>query len=452
MSQQPLARNENPSNSPAKQHSPLARFTAVLGTFFSLIAVFWIATLSPAYAKSVSTSFKDAVAASETIAIVRLVELRPSIFTLGRVRSKATLDVLQVLKGKLQLGKQQVEFEDDPSRAPGEFVAFLDKDRVWRFTARPLKGKRVEADVLEMEGFSDDDGDFVSPGLVTLEQLKTYLKDGTLRYSMEGPIWFPQRGRPTWKASGLRIKLTYDAVKDQARVTGLPKLAGFPADPVVWIGGFPRHVSLKYSDDSVRPFKLEGQVESLDRKSGSILARFVVTSPDVLNQEILEKYLGDRRLGRTSYKCRLHCAPCPQYPKLKDLVLDLDRDDTPFNFEGWDGGPLAILGSKYTDADQSITARINQPIPAEVAKPFAGDWVLRMLAQTETNQYLMLAFDVGKPKESPDLLRWTFRKDLLYNVYSAPVQGTLQLYDGKTWQRVTTFTVDLEPVQFGSAR
>jgi hypothetical protein len=208
-------------------------------------------------------------------------------------------------------------------------------------------------------------------------------------------------------------------------------------------------VSLVYSRLSDRPLELLGRVESLDPKSGSMLAQFVVKAPIVLTADVLEKYLADKRLGHCYYKFRLHCARNQQYPALKDLALTLDRDGSPSEtLEGWEGGSLEMIASVYAGPDH-YQAMVAQEFPAEIGKAFAKDWVLRMLAQSGTSQYLMLAFDVGKPKERPDLFRWTFESDLLYNVYSAAVRGTLHLYDGKSWHQVTTFTVDLEPVKYG---
>jgi hypothetical protein len=455
MSQQPLARNENPSNSPAKQHSILARFTAVLGTFFSLIAVFWIAAPSPVSAGATATSFTDAIAASETIAIVRLVELPACADVDRRLRpARATLDFLQILKGNPQLGKQEVRFKDYPSGAPGEFIAFLDKNRVWRFTARPSPGKKIESDVLGMEGFDDSDLHGVFPGLITLEQLKTYLKDGTLRYSIEGPIWFPQRLNPAWKASGIRIRLSYDAVKKEARVIGLPKLAGFPAETAVRIEyrRDARQVEIIYSRFGCRPLRFLGQVEGMDLKSASMLARFVVTAPDVLDADTFQKYLADSRLGHCYYKFRLHCAASKQYLTLTDLMLTLRQEiGRTGTLEGWGGESLQIIRTAYSGPSDSRSSA-TRDVPEAVGNVFASDWVLRMVIDTDTNQYLMLAFDLGKPKMGEDVFHWTFQNELLYDVYSAPTRGTLQLYDGKTWHRVTTFTVDLDPVQFGSAR
>jgi hypothetical protein len=293
----------------------------------------------------------------------------------------------------------------------------------------------------------DDDGWFVDPGVITLEQIKTYLKDGSLRYSIEGPIWFPQRLNPTWKASGIRIKLTYDALKKEARVTGLPNFAGFPSEPTVSIE-YHRRVSLDYSKYTDRPLQLLGRVDSLDPKSGSMLARFAVTDPVALNAETLQKYLADPRLGHCYYKLRLHCARSQRYPKLKDLVLTIDPSAFYETLEGWDGSSLKVIATAY-GGPHFQDGVSNPKLPAVIGKAFAADWVLRMLVQTNADQYLMLGFDIGPAPKASDIFEGIFKNRLLYSVYSAPTRGTLELYDGKAWHRVTTFTVEPEPVQFG---
>ena len=74
---------------------------------------------------------------------------------------------------------------------------------------------------------------------------------------------------------------------------------------------------------------------------------------------------------------------------------------------------------------------------------------MKMVVPTHSNDILVLAFDLGKPPEGRDTLRWVFQPELLYRVYSAPVRGRLQIDDGKSVRTTATFSVTLEAVKFG---
>jgi hypothetical protein len=206
---------------------------------------------------------------------------------------------LRVLKGQLQTGEQAVNFAEYeyPGGPRCEFVAFLDRQRKWRFTAAPLYGKNVDSDLLLFCGFASRDAHWVSPGFLSLAQLTAYLKTGKLVYSFSGPVWFPQHGKIPWAPSRLQIEGTYDAVGKSAHVTGFGRLAGFPAEPSINLttrAEMPR-LRLTYSDRGDRPFEITGVVEGLDRKTGALIARFAVTQPEVLTAATLRKYLDDPR-------------------------------------------------------------------------------------------------------------------------------------------------------------
>jgi hypothetical protein len=415
--------------------------------WFVFLAILLSVSDTRAWAKIQVTEFKDAVAQSESIAIAKFVEFPKGYRARGKNRpSLATLEVLRVLQGSLRVGKQDVNFDDVPEGGSGEFVAFLDKDRVWRFSAVPLKGKKVDSELLLISGFDNHDAHEVTPDLITLAQLTTYLKDGTLRYSFSGPLWFPQRGKKAWKPGSLRIKGTYDAVKNSAHVTGLGKLAGFPAEPVVAFNhDSDPSLSLQYSDEAHRPLNLIGMIEGLDPKTGIINARFAVVEPNVLTQADLEKYLADTRLGHCYYSFRLRCAPAKEFPQLRDLSLTLQNEiGTIGTVEGWERGPLGIASSSF-DGPTEHTGSATAEVPAAIPQP--PEWVLRLVIPTTTGD-LVLDFEIGKPSNDKDVLRWTFQSDLLYRAYSGPVRGTLQLYDGKKLRTVTTFSVELGSVKF----
>ena len=378
------------------------------------------------------TSLKDAIAQCGTIAVVTLLDLPSSGSAYAKVNPKkvATLNVMRVLKGRVQAGKLSVRFEDYPRGAPGEFVAFIDKAGVWRFTAAPINSRKVDADVLVIHGFYDWSAHFVTPGFLTLKQLSAYLKDGSLLYSFRGPIWFPQEGKPSWKPSALVIGGTYDAVRDSARVTGFNKLAGLPPQPTIFAGSDHRgeaHFTLEYSGSGMpRRLELLGKVEGVDNATSNFIVRFAVTSINALTQKSLEEYLADSRRGHLYYAFRLNCTAINGQAKRRDLVLTLDKESgTIGDLEGWGDTPL------------------------EIASTSSDDWVLKMVVPTHSNDILVLAFDLGKPPEGRDTLRWVFQPELLYRVYSAPVRGRLQIDDGKSVRTTATFSVTLEAVKFG---
>ena len=89
-------------------------------------------------------------------------------------------------------------------------------------------------------------------------------------------------------------------------------------------------------------------------------------------------------------------------------------------------------------------------VPDPIEKTSADDWILRMSPPPEANQDLTLAFDVGKRPQGPEIAQFTCKNALVYHACSATTRGAVQLYDGKTWQTVTTFTVNLDPLAFGS--
>jgi hypothetical protein len=447
---QPLpVRNRVFASSPTRQRRPIAVFTGALPAISLLVIALGIAAPSPACAEADYVPLLVALADSETIAIARVVELPRGVsFREGHPPIKATLDVLRILKGNLKLGKQEVRLEDDPLVKPvGEIIVFFDKNRVWKFTAAPWPHRRIESDVLSIWGCLVDDPTYVFPGVITFEQLKTYLKDGTLCYSIEGAIWFPQRLNPSWKASAIRLKLTYDVINKQVHVTGLPKGVGIPSEPkiaTIWEDGrVPLEISadgqipLEYSDNFDRPLKLQGRIETLDPKSGSMLARFQVAEPSVLDAETLQKYLGDARLGHCYHKLRLRCTAHQQYPKLKDPVLTIDPSFSFKTLEGWDGGSLKVIATAY--GGQPFHKDWDSPeIPADIRNAFAVDWVMRLLVPTNANQYLLLGVDNAQ----------FLKQNLLHSIYSAPTRGAVEFYDGKAWHRVTTFTAELEPAKF----
>jgi hypothetical protein len=402
---------------------------------------------APALAAPMFTSFRDAVSKSEWIVVAKLAE------KVNHESHKVKLDVVRALKGKLEPGVHEVKFEDVPGGGPGELIAFLDKDRVWRFVAVPLYAKKVDQDILEIQGFYDSNAHFVYPGLLTVEQLQTYLKNGSLVYRFGGPICFPQAGKLPWKPGTLQITGSYDAIKEKAMVTGLPDLKDFPAQPEVFIQDTwnDAHIGLAYRHDNNRPLRLMGKLEAVDPKSGEMRVRFAVSAPEILTEKSLRDYLADGRRGPCCYTFRLTGAPTKEEPKGRELTLTLGGElGATGRIAGWGEKPIPITGTSFRSPTER-SGSASDELPKKVAKDLiAKDWVLQMIAPTDSGEYLVLSFDLGKPKPNPDGFSWPFQNKLLYALHTSPVCGTLQLHDGEKLSTVTTVTVSLDSFAFTS--
>ena len=260
-----------------------------------LAAILFAVEAKLAVAESQFVDFKYVVAQSDVIVVASLRDVPPEKFYKS---SDATLNVLKVLKGNWKVGKRRVSCTNTSYPGTGEFMAFFDKAGAWNFIAVPLRKSTVASDLLTIYPANVQSNlSGVTRGLITLGQLETYLKTGSLRYTFRGPIWFPQPGQASWKASTIRIEWSYDAVSESSDISGLGDLAGFAAEPAVIILSWrpaittfePPTVEFRYSLAMDRPLKMVGKVEGLDPQSGTLITRFAVIAPDVLTEPSLQK-------------------------------------------------------------------------------------------------------------------------------------------------------------------
>jgi hypothetical protein len=413
------------------------------------------------------TRFDEVVAQSETIAIAALA--KPVDFS----KSKAQLAIRQVLKGTLKPGKYEV-FNPGrfggPASVPREFVVFIVHGNVWQFVGWPVLRKPIDSDVLELWGVNHEDAAHcVSPQVVTLAQLKTYLKNKTLRYAFRGDLYFPQSGKPGWQSSGLELSGTYVSMADAslktfaaafglplkslARVKGFPALAVFAAQPEVHVDNWDGPcLKIEYSNDDGRALKFRGNVVGLDRNSGEYLVKFVICQPTLLTQDDLKRYLGNSRPGPCSYTFHLKCAQSER-TKARELTLVMGKNQwTIGQIYGWANRPLQIAQATFDGGKLLLpTGSSMSPLP----KVFQNgrNWVLRMVAPTHGGEFLILAFDLGEPPHG----EFPFRRgcgdceeELLYGLLWGHTRGTVQIQDGKTLKTIAPFSVTVDRVEFDS--
>jgi len=411
-----------------------------------------------AWAEPKSATFEEMIENSVTIVVARFLGEQPD-------KQKHTIQVetTQVLKGDLKPGKHRFSFEDSPypiGAKGDEFVAFLDKHRVWRFMAFPLKGEnKVGQGVLQVSGFYDRNAYLIAPGLVTLDQLKTYLKEGSLVYRFRGNVYFPQPRKVNWKPSSLVVSGTYDVINKKVNVKGLPNLEAFPAQPDVHIHCFwhDSNLDLSYERNLYRPLELIGKVWGIDNKTGEMKVRFAVSSPTVLTQKAFEDYLADSSKGSCYCKFKLTCVPTndSEIPKVVFLTMgkwtDGFFDST--QLEGLGKLPLHVFKSLYfgptSDFGSFGSGLESKSLPQTMSGEYSKrDGVFRMSVKTDAGDYLTLGFELGQLKQDDYGLFWASKHEWLYALYRNQIKGTITLHNGKTARTVATFTTTLDSVGF----
>jgi hypothetical protein len=401
-------------------------------------------------AEPIYTDLVDAMAQSETIAVVALT--KPVYFR----SSEAEFEVRQVIKGSWKPGKHRVSVDSSHLSPAGEFVAFVDAKNEWRFIAVPISGKPADWDVLSICGFFSHNAHLVTPGLVTTAQLRTYVASKSLRYAFRGNVYFPNSGKPGWQASRLELSGTYDAIAKTAQVKGFPALAIFPTQPEVrvWSHRDDHSLTLEYRKDGDRRLEFRGTVVGWDSNSGGFLVKFAVSEPALLTANALNTYLGNPRPTIPIYRLRLKCAPSGR-AMARELTLVMGEEQgTIGQIYGWADHPLEIEEGSYSGKNSKGLSQssgyLRGGIPIAVENVFADDWVLRLVAPTGSGEFLVLAFALGEPPH--EAIRRDRSDELLYRVWQGLTRGTLQIHDGKTLKTIAPFTATVDPVEFVAKR
>jgi hypothetical protein len=391
-----------------------------------MLALVLFAGVSPqeAWAKPKHTSFETMIEDSAAIVVARFLDDPPNHKLIVEKRT-VQLEILHVLKGNFPFGKQAIAFDDRPSfgNKGDEFVAFLDKNKVWRFMASPLDGKKVDNALLKIEGFYDYNAHWVTPALVTVAQLKKYLKDKTLDYQFRGEVYFPQEGKAAWAPGSLTVSGSYDAVNKKALVMGLPELKGIAGEPEVIISshGWWREgvtFSLEYARNLVRPLTLVGKPRGVDPKTGELQLRFAVVAPEVLKEKTFEEYLADPECGPPYFKFKLACTPTKgnSFPKVVYLY------ERKFTERQWKATRLEGYGKTPLDATSSSSNGKKYEL---------------------TLGELSMVFDIEAEPQHPAAFSWTFQAVLPYTIYrKGSAKGSIRRND----QTLATFTATLDAV------
>jgi hypothetical protein len=404
------------------------------------------------FADTPELSLTDVIGRSATIAVATLGEIPQ----FGATRT--TLNILEVLKGPLNRGQLEARVRYFRPRLTGQFVAFIDNDGYWQFTAVPLKGTQVGDAVLSITGVSKASLHIVtvSPGLVTLRQLKEFLRVGALTYKFGGNVYFPAPGKTAWERSCLTLTGSYNAVTNELDVQGPSGLKCFPKPQVDIHANLDANgagITLEYGRGLLRPLQFAGWVSDFDRVTQTMELRFSVIAPDLLSKKIFEDYLADDRRGPPDYVFRL-CAPSVSNSdqRFAKVLLTLGQEAGEMGHVEDDAkmrhpivgmsrnGPKLRSGSTIVPPDN-----LPKSLLSELA---AEDLVLRVVVPVENGEYLILAYDTQQSPGIKGPFRWVFQNNLLYGLWAGSGRGTLELHDNKARRLAARCVTTLEAVKF----
>jgi hypothetical protein len=350
-------------------------------------------------------------------------------WTASREGYSVELDLTRIIKGTADPGVHRVSSKSEPlfRLTKREFIAFLGKDLRWRFAALPTgNDDGLTGGVLRVESvnvYSE-----IRPNWLTLSQLETYVKARTLVYTIQGPLYLPERGQLAWKRSPLEIAVRYDAVKGQGEVQGLPGLIDFAATPQVQLSrGAAGEVDAIYSREGMtrdRHLRIRGMVESFDPATGIMRARFH------LGSRLAAGLFADSSEIRYSLKVTLDCTPRDDAARRRTLAAHLgEESNRPGELTGWGEAPLPL--ERFGDD------------PKDAARQ-----TVRATAKLDSGEELALRFDCGRIGKEPEAADMAPKEKVLCCLLAGDLKGQVLLHDDKGEREVMTFTGSLEEIRY----
>lgn len=220
------------------------------------------------------------------------------------------VEISAVLKGSIPLGKNDLKQQEGHSprlKLHQNFVGFLDQKGSFLFAALPVNDSDLDG-ALIVSGFYDFNAYLVSPSLITLDQLKNFIKgDKKLRYHFKGDVYFLKEGDAEITPSNHQMEVDYTYGDKTVTVNGLNFLKGFQLKPASRITSWEHgpHIFLDYKLNYERPLELVGEVIGYDKKEDIFITQFWSSQPKLLAQKQWEKYVQNDQLKTPYYEIKV---------------------------------------------------------------------------------------------------------------------------------------------------
>lgn len=179
-------------------------------------------------------------------------------------------------------------------------VAFLDTRHAWSYVGEALGTLGLD-DVMAVRGFYDFNAHLVTPGVITIAQLRDKIAKRPITWRLEGPLVGLADDGSRVVDSPWQIRVDAPE-RGAAAVAGLPTTKGLPA-PSVSVGGGQPSVTIQWRTSWPRPLVIHGTITG--RRGDVLLAQFHVEQPDLLRVADIANYLADANASYVLYRMRI---------------------------------------------------------------------------------------------------------------------------------------------------
>lgn len=226
------------------------------------------------------------------------IQKEASSIVIGTVRVASTgditIDVDKVLRGPAVTGTIKVKPSPDGHVGVSDerVVAFLTSANELRWIGQKVAGPAIETGVLLLKGFFDFNAHLVSPGLMTLAQLRSLLSGGTLSQTFAITMAFPD-GHGSHKTSSKKFNVVWDPTSRKASAPGFTAAC---LDLGSVFGPEWGSIELSFNDTCTRKtgsrsLRLEGKATGVDA-AGNITAELEPADP-VLTEPEYDTFVAD---------------------------------------------------------------------------------------------------------------------------------------------------------------
>ena len=272
------------------------------------ISLLFILFLSAVAAKAhpLAIEFYEMIEASKFIVIAN--SIKP--IGTGDLITSYEINITTVLKGKVVTGTYVVNRAKGSPNVPenSPFIAFINNENGFEWCGLPVNQKQkdlADNSVLSLAGFYDFNAYLVSPSVITLGQLKQYIKEKKYSNRIAGNLYCFSNSTKKMESTPVSFMVNYTYTKDEIKstttVSGIT-WKGFPLKPELSISAWDNEIGLEFESNGYRAFMVEGELQAQPDSNGIIQAMFWVTDPDELSFDELKEYLTNDIHGFPSYE------------------------------------------------------------------------------------------------------------------------------------------------------